>query len=373
MHAHQGYYQSHSRRIDIFMDKAKPQTILHGLDGLKDFLAGHRFLLVHGKSFKGLGISQLFDSLQCTEFSGFSSNPLYEQVVEGVKAFNDNGCDMAVAVGGGSAIDVAKCIKLYCLMDSSVNYLQQTPHDSEVPLIAIPTTAGTGSESTRHAVIYYNGVKQSISNPSIRPDVAVLEPSLLDTLPDYQRKCSMLDALCQAVESWWSVKSCPESIEYSRKAIELIKDNWRKYIFDKSPKAVASVMKAANFSGRAIDITKTTAPHAMSYKLSSLYGIPHGHAVALCMLPVWQYMRKTVENHKDENTVRLKTIFNELPIDETLFERLMDDLEMQCPVSKNREADIELLTASVNPERLSNNPIPLDGNVLKNLYETIIQ
>ena len=355
------------------MDSVKPQKILHGMEGLQDLLEGHRFLLVHGKSFDGLGISHVFDSFSHTVFSGFTSNPLYEQVVEGVKVFNNNRCDLVIVVGGGSAIDVAKCIKLFSRMDSSMNYLRQTPHDTDIPLIAIPTTAGTGSESTRHAVIYYDGVKQSISNPSIRPDVAVLEPLLLDTLPDYQRKCAMLDALCQAVESWWSVKSCPESIEYSRKAIELIKDNWRKYIFDKSHKAATAVMTAANYSGRAIDITTTTAPHAMSYKLSSLYGIPHGHAVALCMLPVWRYMRKCIENCEDDDASRLKKIFGQITIDEDWFENLLIELEMTCPASESREEDIDLLVGSVNPERLSNNPIPFDGKVLKNLYGMIIQ
>ena len=355
------------------MDNSKQQTILHGLDGLQDFQKGHRFLLVHGKSFERLGLSHIFDAFQHAEFSGFSPNPLYEQVVEGVKVFNENGCDMVVAVGGGSAIDVAKCIKLYCCMDPSVNYLRQTPCDTGIPLIAIPTTAGTGSESTRHAVIYYNGVKQSISHPSIRPDVAILESSLLDTLPDYQRKCAMLDALCQAVESWWSMRGTDESMEYSRQAIEFIRNNWREYIFKKSRQAASAIMQAANFSGHAIDITTTTAPHAMSYKLSSLFGIPHGHAVALCMLPVWRYMRKCVENHRDDGSTRLKMIFNKITIDENWFENLMGELGMAHPISTSREADIELLANSVNPERLANNPVPLDHGILKEIYGTIVK
>ena len=355
------------------MDIVKPQTILHGLNGLQDFLVGHRFLLVHGKSFEGLGISQIFDSFSHTVFNGFSPNPLYEQVVEGVKAFNGNSCDMIVAVGGGSAIDVAKCIKLYCRMDSTVNYLRQTPCDTGIPLIAIPTTAGTGSESTRHAVIYHNGVKQSISHPSIRPDVAVLEPLLLDTLPDYQRKCAMLDALCQAVEAWWSMRATAESVEYSCQAVELIRDNWREYIFNKTPQAAEAIMQAANYSGKAIDITTTTAPHAMSYKLSALYSIPHGHAVALCMLPVWRYMRKYVENLKDEDSARLKKIFNKITIDEDWFENLLVELEMAYPVSSSYEVDIELLASSVNPERLANNPVPLDYDTIKEIYRSIVK
>ncbi len=355
------------------MDIAKQQTILQGLKGLQDFLAGHRFLMVHGKSFEGLGISYVFDVFPHKVFSGFSPNPLYEQVVEGVKVFKENSCDMVVVVGGGSAIDVAKCIKLYCRMDPTVNYLLQSPCDTGIPLVAIPTTAGTGSESTRHAVIYYNGVKQSISHPSIRPDVVVLEPSLLDTLPDYQRKCAMLDALCQAMESWWSMRANDESMEYSRQAVDLIQNNWQEYIFDKSRLAAKAIMQAANYSGKAIDITTTTAPHAMSYKLSSLYGIPHGHAVALCMLPVWRYMRKCVENREDDSTSTLKTIINKITIDEDWFEKMMDELEMVHPMSESRAADIELLANSVNPERLANNPVPLDYNTIKEIYRFIVK
>ncbi len=355
------------------MDTAKPQTILHGINGLQTFLAGHRFLLIHGKSFDGLGISHVFDAFQHMVFTGFSPNPQYEQVVEGVMAFNENCCDMVVAVGGGSTIDVAKCIKLYCRMDPSINYLRQTPCDTGVPLIAIPTTAGTGSESTRHAVIYFNGVKQSISHPSICPDVAVLEPSLLDTLPDYQRKCAMLDALCQAVESWWSIRATDKSIEYSRQAIDLIRDNWREYIFKKSWQAASAVLLAANYSGRAIDITTTTAPHAMSYKLSSLYGIPHGHAVALCMLPVWRFMLSYVNKYVEIREVNyLKDVFKQLPINVFEFEKMLLDLEMKYPVSTSRELDIERLLSSVNPERLANNPIPINKKTLEKLYRIIV-
>lgn len=355
------------------MDNLKQQTILHGLDGLQDFLKGHRFLLVHGKSFDGLGISDVFKPFPHAEFVDFAPNPLYEQVVEGVKAFNENKCDMVVAVGGGSAIDVAKCIKLYSRMESSLDFLRQTPCDTGIPLIAVPTTAGTGSESTRHAVIYRDGVKQSISHPSIRPDIAVLEPSLLDTLPDYQRKCAMLDALCQAVESWWSVRSTEESVGYSRRTVELMRDNWREYIFGKSRKAAAAVMLAANYSGRAIDITTTTAPHAMSYKMSSLYGIPHGHAVALCMLPVWRYMQihvnECVEKRRGDY---LKVVFKQLPINVFEFEKMLLELEVEHPVSTSREQDIELLSSSVNLERLANNPIPINKEALKKLYGTIV-
>ena len=82
---------------------------------------------------------------------------------------------------------------------------------ADIPFLAMPTTAGTGSEATRYAVIYYDGKKQSVTHDSVVPDVAILEPKVLKTLPLYQKKCTMMDALCQGIESWWSMNSTDES------------------------------------------------------------------------------------------------------------------------------------------------------------------
>lgn len=350
------------------------QRIVKGIENIKEHIAGKKFLLVTDSSYLLLDMKTFFEDIPHIVFSDFTPNPLYEQVVEGVKVFNNNSCELIVAVGGGSAIDVAKCIKLYCKMHQSINYLQQEMFDSGIPLIAIPTTAGTGSESTCHAVIYYEKQKQSISHESIVPNIAVLEPSVLKTLPVYQKKCTMLDALCQSIESWWSVNSTDESEEYSRKAIELIKDNWEEYIKDNTLESAEKIMEAANYAGRAINITATTAPHAMSYKITSMYGLPHGHAVAVCLPIVWRYMlshmEKCIDNRGQEY---LSDIFDKIVVDVSWFEELMEKLEMTTPVSKNREEDIRLLSTSVNPVRLKNNPVKLDEEAIKSIYEEIIK
>ena len=346
------------------------QVTLLDLEALRPLLAGRRFLLVHGPFYDSLGLSPFFDSLDAVHFTGFTPNPLYEQVEDGVRCFLENDCQAVVAVGGGSAMDVAKCVKLFCRMDPAVNYLQQDRQDTGVPLYAIPTTAGTGSEATRHAVIYYRGEKQSVSHPSIVPDAAVLLPRVLEGLPLYQKKCTLLDALCQAIESWWSRSATLESAEHSRLAIAGIRENWRAYIEQGDPQASRQILLAANEAGKAINITATTAPHAMSYKLTSLYHLPHGHAVALCMAQVWPYTR----DHAGEDT-RLQGVLAEL---ETLggydwFMGLMDSLGMAAPVAGDREAEMCLLTSSVNPIRLQNHPIPLEAETLRGFYEKIVQ
>lgn len=337
------------------------QVFYKNLHALLDALTGKKVLLVCGKSFDRLEIAEPITKLNPIRFSGFSPNPVYEDVCIGVDLFRESGCEAILSVGGGSALDTAKCIKLFAPMDPGINYLQQPFEDNSIPLFAIPTTAGTGSESTRHAVIYYNGEKQSVSHPGIVPEGVCLIPEVLKELPPYQKKCTLMDALCQAIESWWSVSATEESIGYSRLAMELIRNNWKPFLT--SGKRADQILLAANYAGRAINITATTAPHAMSYKLTSLYGIPHGHAVALCMAQVWSAML-------DEP--KLQYIFRKFPIDLSWFLRLLKELELENPRSENNEYDLEILVSSVNLLRLRNNPVPFTPEILRAMYERIL-
>ena len=362
------------------------QTILQGIQHLKTAVEGSsKLLLVCDSSFPFLSIKSDIEQLPVpfVMFNQFAPNPLYEDVCKGVDLFNNEQCDTIVAVGGGSSIDVAKCIKLYCKMKTQTLFLEQPYQDTGIRLIAIPTTAGTGSESTRYAVIYYNGKKQSVTHESIIPNVAILEPKVLKTLPLYQKKCTMLDALCQGIESWWSVNSTEESKKYSESAIRLIMKNWRNYIFDNSEEAAVEIMEAANYAGKAICITQTTAAHAFSYKITSLYKLPHGHAVAVCLPEIWDFML----NHPDKCidtrgcdyvSSTFQSIADAIGVSSpheaiASFRAMMQEMGMGYPISDSMEQDIQILSASVNPIRLKNNPVELNDEDIKNLYEKIIR
>ena len=359
------------------------QKILTGARNIESALketGSRNYMLVCDSSFPFLPIKDMFRT--DVVFNQFTSNPLYEDVCKGVELFNANRCDAIVAVGGGSTIDVSKCIKLYCKMDPDRNYLQQEYADSGVPLIAVPTTAGTGSESTRYAVIYFEGKKQSVSHESIIPNYAILEPKLLKSLPLYQKKCTMLDALCQGIESLWSVNSTDESVIYSKIAIQTIMDHWHGYIEENSDEDAVFIMQAANYAGRAINITQTTAAHAMSYKLTSMYGLPHGNAVALCLPEVWLYMlehpEKCIDPRGEEHLAFIfEWLGQTMQCDSPekglmMFRAIMFSLEMPQPRSKNREEELDILTRSVNPERLRNNPVVLDEKVIRFIYNKIL-
>lgn len=371
------------------------QKIINGIANLPDILKEvgcKKLFLVIDSSYPFLNIKDAIEALPVEEkvkFSDFTPNPLYEQVCNGIELLKTSHCDTILAMGGGSAIDVAKCIKLAVLAEEGYSAIipplvsQRLPIEgSKIPFIAIPTTAGTGSESTHNAVMYFEGAKQTVTNDGVLPYYAVLEPSVLKTLPLYQKKCTMMDALCQGIESWWSVNSNEKSYEYSRKTVELIMANWRKYIFENDDEAAAQIMLAANYGGRAINITQTTAAHAMSYKITSLYKLPHGHAVAVGLPEIWEYMIANMDKCIDKRgQIYLTDIFTQIAkaigcetvaqaIEE--FRGMMKDMELANPVSENREEDLKVLSTSVNPVRLKNNPVTLDSEVIHTLYEKII-
>ncbi len=361
------------------------QIIYNGIENLPKALEGsNKVLLVCDSSFPYLNIKDAIESISTpyVKFSDFTPNPLYEDVCKGVDLLNAERCDTILAVGGGSSLDVAKCIKLYCKMSKDRLYLEQEYKDTGIKLVAIPTTAGTGSESTRYAVIYYDGKKQSVTHDSIIPNVAILEPKVLKTLPVYQKKCTMLDALCQGIESWWSVNSTDESKKLSKEAVETIMQWWHEYIFDNTDESAKAIMHAANLAGQAICITQTTAAHAFSYKITSLYKLPHGHAVAVGLPEIWQYMIDNVDKCIDRRGQDyLTNVFSDISktmgCDDpdkavSMFRQILSEMDINGPLATNREKEIEILSHSVNPIRLNNNPIELDGQTIISLYESII-
>lgn len=371
------------------------QKIINGIANLPEILkeAGCvNLFLVVDSSYPFLNIKDAIEALPVKErvmFSDFTPNPLYEQVCNGIELLKFSQCDTILAVGGGSAIDVAKCIKLAVLAKEGnaaiIPPLVSTRvacDGAKLPFIAIPTTAGTGSESTHNAVMYFEGAKQTVTNDGVLPDYAVLEPSVLKTLPLYQKKCTMMDALCQGIESWWSVNSTEESYEYSRKTVELIMANWRKYIFENDDEAATQIMLAANYGGRAINIAQTTAAHAFSYKITSLYKLPHGHAVAVGLPEIWGYMLGNMDKCIDSRGQEyLADIFNQIanamgcktPVEAiALFRQMMFEMDLKNPVSENKYEELDVLSASVNPVRLKNNPVGIDANVAMTLYSVIV-
>lgn len=287
-------------------------------------------------------------------FSGFTSNPKYEEMLKGLKLFKENNCDSIISLGGGSCIDVAKCIKLSLAADlsSELPTFKQEYKYNSIKHICIPSTSGTGSESTKHAVLYLDGVKQSVAHPVNVPDYVILCPKLITSVPEYQKKATMMDALCQCIESLWSRKATKESRKYAKAGLKLFKENYKGYL-KIDINSIKSIQLAANYSGKAINISETTAAHAMSYKITSLYRIPHGHAVAICMNAIF-------------NNCKVRTRFGNIDVKE-LFYEVLDYFKLETHVNISKE-ELKELIESVNPIRLKNFPYSI---IMERVYAFI--
>ena len=280
-------------------------------------------------------------------------------------------------------MDVAKCIKLYSNLSGdgdNGSWLNAEYVQNDIPFLAMPSTAGTGSEATRYAVIYYDGKKQSVTSESFIPGTVLMDPNILITLPLYQKKATMCDALCHAIESYWSVNSTEESKEYSKAAIQSVMKNMEGYLAN-TEEGRAEMLRAANTAGKAINITQTTAGHAMCYKITSLFRAAHGHAAILCdrMLFPWmientdkcidprgkEYLKKTLEEigvamgceNAETGAAKLEEIFESLGLD----------------VPYATKEQYEELKTSVNPVRLKNHPIELTVDTIDALYHKILR
>lgn len=341
-----------------------------------------QIFLVCGRSLDRLALGRYFDTLEdrlnirTVRFQGFTPNPRYEDAAVGAERFRAADCGLIAAVGGGSAMDVAKCIKLFAPLDPARPYLEQTLKPAPIPLLAIPTTAGTGSEATHFAVIYHQGRKLSVAHPDALPNAVLLDPSALEALPLYQRKATALDALCHAVESFWSRQASAESRDLARRAMALLLSYLESYLRN-TPEGNAGMLQAANLAGQAINLTTTTAGHALSYGLTSLYGLAHGHAAALCVESLWPYMLAHIS--RAPRPAALAETFQALgeALDcagpeaaEKVFHRLLVRLDLERPAL--RPGDLAKLMASVNIQRLQNTPIPLASTDIEALYRQIL-
>lgn len=307
-----------------------------------------KVFLVTGKSSYTLsGATQLMadalSGIDVLHYSDFSALPLEEDVQKGVEAYAAFVPDLVIAIGGGHVIDMAKAI----------NFLS-----GKKLLIAIPTTAGTGSEATQFAVVYKNGHKTSLENAEIIPTFAIVDPNLAKSVPRDIAIASALDALCQAIESLWSNKATDESRTYAQQALKLIWGNIISAIEEKDFVAITALCLGAHLSGKAINISKTTACHALSYGLTYRFGIPHGIAGAMFLPVIWEYNNFSCP----ESSVTAEAV-------KELLQRFDIKNLSQFGVTS---ADIPSLASEVNVERLGNNPRMISKEDVIQFYTKIL-
>ena len=261
--------------------------------------------------------------------------------------------DVMLAIGGGSVIDLAKAIIYRCIKNNvSVPFF-----------IAAPTTAGSGTEATQFAVVYRGKKKFSLVHPKMLPALVILDPVLTYSLNPLQTAISGMDVLSQAVESYWNIHANPESKDFSKECICL----WNEYFMEavKEPNSLSreKMLWASHLAGKAINITRTTGPHALSYFLTANFGVPHGQAVAL-FLPLFFL-------YNEPDTGLLKVLGCETTYEaKEKIEKTMSEAGLATRLSElgiNKKEIIHSLLDNVNEERFANNPVPFNKEKLERL------
>ncbi|MCR5229811.1 MAG: phosphonoacetaldehyde reductase [Solobacterium sp.] len=305
--------------------------------------------------------------LSAPVFTGFHSNPDLKDSEEGAGLYIREHCDGLISVGGGSSIDTAKAIKARLnAKDEDAVISSRMDGSVSCPHIAVPGTAGTGSEATQIAVAYVDGSKVSLNHSSLRPDGVILDASLLDSLPLYHKKSCALDALSQGIESYWSCGSNEDSKVHAYLAIIGVLDNLKAYL-EGDPHAAEEMLDASYQSGKAIQITRTTAAHAMSYMLTKKMGLAHGHACFLTLPVLWESMQEKDEMQDILKDLSTKMRLGDIRMGPKLLKGILYDLEMQIPPVPD-EAVLEELADSVNTERLNNHPVKMTKEEIKLIY-----
>jgi alcohol dehydrogenase len=374
-------------------------TVAYGMGAIEETpriaeqLGATRVLLVCGRtSFEASGAADMLSALERVadvhRWSDFQPNTDSADLKVGLGVLREHQPDLVLGIGGGSALDMAKLL---------VSFTEVEPEDvvanieggykatsRPVRLVLAPTTSGSGAEATHFSVVYVGDDKHSIGGPAMRADAIVLDPSLTLSGSAYQRATSGIDAVAQAIESLWAVGATDRSRRFARHALRLLLPAIETYVNEPDESSARAMAIGSHLAGRAIDISKTTAAHALSYGITKRYGISHGHAVALTLGAFIEAhanapssrLQPGVEptlHHAAVATVRRSLRSSDAADARERFTRLVEGIGLTSnldDIAAITSADIGSLAGRVNPERLSNNPVIFDGPTIGALLES---
>lgn len=289
--------------------------------------------------------------------------------------------DVIVGLGGGSTIDLAKGISAFYDPKGSYSYEEIThgihhklylKKEHFIEIVAVPSTAGTGSEVTSWATIW-DGDKQgkySIDAPGLKPKLALIVPELTVTAPPGLTLATGLDALCHAVEAYWSKYTNPVVQELAYRAVELILQNLRQGVEQPEDLAVRELLcRGSVLAGLAFSQTRTTACHSISYPLTMLFDIPHGFAVALTLDPVSRFNRGHFPN--DERLMNLFTGYG--GISGWLKQVCSGVARLKLSAFGITEEDLpHIVKRAFNGGRMDNNPVELTPDNVAEILKAVL-
>jgi alcohol dehydrogenase class IV len=271
-----------------------------------DELKGKKIFLVTSKHFaKKYGIldrlSNFLKGLTLVVFAEVEENPTIETVDRGAAQCREGKCDLVMGLGGGSALDAGKAMAMLQKNPGSIReYLDQerTCQVKGLPYVAIPTTSGTGSEVTPFTVITHptKKAKPAIAPPENFPDVALVDPELTLSMPFEVTASTGLDAMCQAVEGFWSTQGNPLTRSLAFEAIKLAMENLESACFKKDKESVTNMALSSHLTGIEMSNIGNTSIHPLSYPITLDYGVPHGFACAIFLPEVIHFNASAIKD-----------------------------------------------------------------------------
>jgi len=323
-----------------------------------------KILLVTGeKSFSSSGAENSLAPLfagknQITQISYSGKALPLEDIGKIYSEIKESNFELIIGVGGGTVIDLSKILSLLFSnkCDRTGDVLENRLENS-IPMIFIPTTCGTGSEATHFAVVYKNKKKYSVADPTLLPEAVILVPELLINLPEPIRNATTLDALSQSIESIWALSANADSYEYAKSSIRFILDAFSE---ESLLKKLELLLRGSYFSGKAINISKTTGSHAISYPLTAYFGISHGVAVFIS-LPGLARRNYNVDVERRNLYKNLFQLFGTSSIEEfsSKLEKIAENLNISLKLSSYGidKSDLSFIAkAAVANGRMGNNP-----------------
>lgn len=280
-----------------------PKAVFSGtdsMDNIPEILKQNGVKKVAAFTDKGIRTLGLFDlveeqlkkaELPYDIYDDFPPEPSYQAVQKVIDQFKGKGYDFIVACGGGSVMDTAKLASILVTDEYGVKELLDDPKRAKkcVPILTIPTTAGTGAECTPNAIVGVpeKEVKIGIVNDNMMSDYVILDARLIKNLPRKIAASTGVDAMCHCIECFTSNKSNPFSDTFALRGFDIIMNNIEKACDDPTALTEKNNMQiAAFYGGVAITASGTTAVHALSYPLGGKYHVAHGVSNAMLLIPV---------------------------------------------------------------------------------------
>jgi len=299
-------------------------------------------------------------------------NPSLNQLIDFFRIIQLTEKDLVFGIGGGSVIDFAKLVALFA--ETSIDDIKDNIEcarfgsvQKALKLITVPTLFGSGAEQTPFAVCYISKKKYSVANDLILPTRVEYIPEINISASSNIKLANVLDCFCQAAESLTARNANNLSAEYAEKTLRLLVPIAKEYIEEKSIDLSAKMAEASSLCGKAIAISKTTGPHAMSYYLTSQLNWEHGKAVAMTFLFFFDHYERI--NNEDPHIHKALTVLSEVLPHKSIFD-FFEYLGLECDtlaVELIDKINISEWVTSVNIERLSNGP-RIQMNWLQSTY-----